>query len=51
MTQLIIAGTEAVLPLSFSVTVRRENPFFTKSGEYTYDVQLRLDNAVNLQLY
>lgn len=50
-TQLIIAGTEAVLPQSFSVTVKRENPFFTKSGTYTYDVTLRLDNPVNQQLY
>lgn len=51
MTQLIIAGTEVALPQQFSVTVKRENPFFTKSGEYTYDCQLRLDNPVNQQLY
>jgi hypothetical protein len=51
MTQLFIAGIEAVLPQSFSVTVKRENPFFTKSGEYTYDCTLRLDNTANLQLY
>lgn len=51
MTQLIIAGVETVLPQSFSVTVKRENPFFTKSGEYTYDATLRLDNPVNQQLY
>ena len=51
MTQLLIAGVEAVLPQSFSTTVKRENSFFTKSGEYTYDVTLRLDNPVNLQLY
>lgn len=51
MTQLIIDGTEAVLPQNFSVTVKRENSFFTKSGEYTYDCTLRLDNAVNQQLY
>ena len=51
MTQLIIAGVEAVLPQNFSVTVKRENPFFTKSGQYTYDCTLRLDNPVNQQLY
>ena len=50
-TQLFIAGVEVVLPQSFSVTVKRENPFFTKSGEYTYDCQLRLDNPTNQQLY
>lgn len=51
MTQLFIAGVEAVLPQSFSVAVKRENPFFTKSGEYTYDCTLRLDNPVNLSLW
>lgn len=51
MTQLLIAGTEAVLPQNFTCTVKRENPFFTKSGEYTYDVTLRMDNDVNRRLY
>ena len=51
MTQLIIAGVEVVLPQAFSVTVKRENSFFTKNGEYTYDCTLRLDNRVNQQLY
>ena len=51
MTQLFIAGVETMLPQEFSVTVKRENSFFTKSGEYTYDCTLRLDNPVNCQLY
>ena len=51
MTRLLIAGVEVVLPQNFSCTVKRENSFFTKSGEYTYDVTLRLDNPVNLTLY
>lgn len=51
MTQLFIAGVETVLPQEFSVTVKRENSFFTKSGEYTYDCTLRLDNPMNCQLY
>lgn len=51
MTQLIIDGHEAVLPKNFSCTVKRENSFFTKNGEYTYDVTLRLDNQVNRDLY
>lgn len=50
-TQLIIDGHEAVLPQNFSVTVKRENSFFTKSGEYTYDATLRLDNPTNSSLY
>jgi len=51
MTQLIINGIEAVLPSNFSTTVKRENSFFTKNGEYTYDCTLKLDNPVNCQLY
>lgn len=51
MTQLIIDGQEAVLPQNFSCTVKRENSFFTKNGEYTYDVTLRLDNPTNRDLY
>ena len=51
MTQLIIDGQEAVLPHNFSCTVKRENSFFTKNGEYTYDVNLRLDNSTNQRLY
>lgn len=51
MTQLIINGIEAVLPQNFATTVKRENSFFTKNGEYTYDCTLKLDNPVNCQLF
>lgn len=51
MTQILIAGVEVVLPQNFSCTVKRENSFFTKKGEYTYDVTLRLDNPTNRSLY
>lgn len=51
MTQLIIAGVETVLPQNFSIAVKRENPLFTKSGEYTYDITLNMDNPVNQRLY
>lgn len=50
-TQLIIDGVEVVLPQNFSTTVKRENSFFTKNGEYTYDCTLSLDNQTNRQLY
>lgn len=50
-TQLIIDGRQAMLPQNFAVTVKRENSFFTKSGEYTYDATLRLDNPTNNELY
>ena len=51
MTELYIDGVSAVLPKDFSVQVKRENPLFTKNGEYTYDITLPLTNATNANLY
>lgn len=51
MTELIIDGTHAVLPQDFSASVKRENPLFTKNGEYTYDITLQLSNPTNASLY
>ena len=51
MTRLWIDGTEAVLPETFTIEVKRENPFFTRNGEYTYDITLSLLNSVNATLY
>ena len=51
MTELYIDGVSAVLPKDFSVQVKRENPLFTKNGEYTYDITLPLGNPTNAELY
>ena len=51
MTELFIEGTSVVLPKDFSIAVKRENPMFTKNGEYTYDITLPLGNPVNAKLY
>lgn len=51
MTELYIDGASAYLPKDFSVQVKRENPLFTKNGEYTYDITLPLGNPVNAALY
>ena len=51
MTRLWIDGMEAILPETFSISVKRENPFFTKNGEYTYDITLSLLNNMNADLY
>lgn len=51
MTQLYINGIEAVLPTDFSIAVKRENPLFTKNGEYTYDITLSLMPSINADLY
>ena len=39
------------MPAEFSVSVKRENPFFTKNGEYTYEITLSLVNPTNVALY
>jgi len=51
MTQLYIAGVEVVISKEFSTAVKRENSFFTKNGEYTYDVTVNLDNPINKALW
>ena len=51
MTELYIDGIAAVLPRDFSIQVKRENPLFTKNGEYTYDITLQLSNPTNAALY
>lgn len=51
MTELYIDGVAAVLGKDFNIQVKRENPLFTKNGEYTYDITLPLDNATNAELY
>ena len=51
MTQLYIDGIESVLPADFSVAVKRENPLYTKNGEYTYDITLSLMPSINADLY
>lgn len=51
MTNLYIDGVEVVLPSGFSIVVKQENAFFTKNGEYTYDIELSLNDPINAKLY
>jgi len=51
MTRLLIDGQEVVLPNEFTATITEENPFFTKNGQYTYDLTLSLLNPVNARIY
>lgn len=51
MTELWIDGAAVVLPAKMSTTVKRENPFFTKNGEYTYELNIDLTNSTNANLY
>jgi hypothetical protein len=51
MTELFIDGQKVVLPKNFSWTIIEENPFFTKNGKYTYDLELSLNNPQNAKIY
>lgn len=51
MTELFIDGVSVVLPKDINIPVKHENPFFTKNGEYTYDIDLDLTNPINTRLY
>lgn len=51
MTQLFIDGQEAVLSEKFSCKQVSENPFFTKSGDYTLNITLSLLNPINAKIY
>lgn len=51
MVELYIDGTPVVLPQDFGTEIKIENSFFTKNGEYTYDIKLSLLNATNSKLY
>ena len=42
MIKLHIDGKQAVLKEGTSIALTMENPFYTKSGEYTYEVELPL---------
>lgn len=51
MVSLYIDGTPLVLPSDFATEIKIENSFFTKSGEYTYDFKIPLNNPTNAALY
>ncbi len=51
MTELYIDGVSVPLPKNFAVAVKRENPYFTKNGEYTYDITLSLQERTVASLY
>ena len=51
MTELYIDGVSVALSKDFSIQVKRENPLFTKNGEYTYDITLPLADPTNAKLY
>lgn len=51
MTELYIDGVSVPLPADFEMSVKHENPYFTKNGEYTYDIELSLNDPIVAKLY
>ena len=51
MVQLFLQGKEAVLPDNASFKLTSENPYFTKSTSYTYDVDLPLSIKQNRDIF
>lgn len=51
MTQLFIDGQEVVLSETFELELITENPYFTRRGEYTYDIDIDLKNTTNRKIY
>ena len=51
MTRLFIDGQEVVLPEQFELELITENPYFTRNGEYTYDIDIDLRVPQNRQIY
>lgn len=51
MTELYIDGQQVILSEDFSITLIDENPFFTKNGTYTYDIDIDLTVVQNARIY
>lgn len=51
MTRLFIDGNEVALDQDFNIEYITENPYFTRKGEYTYDIDIDLRYPQNRQVY
>ena len=51
MIQLFLDGKIAITKDNSTIKLTSENQFFTKSATYTYDVELPLDIAENLEIF
>ena len=51
MTRLFIDGKEVALPEEFELDFYTLNPFFTRKGSYTYDLDIDLYHPQNRQIY
>lgn len=51
MTRLFIDKQEVALTSDFQLDFYSQNPFFTKNGDYTYDLDIDLNHPGNRQIY
>ena len=51
MLSLKVDGKDVHLKSDVSFEIVKENPFFTKSGEYTYDIEIDLNDRQNRVVY
>lgn len=50
MTELYLNDQRVVLPQDFTIDLYVNNPFFTKKGEYTYDIDIPLESPINARI-
>jgi len=51
MTQLYIDSKEVKLPDEFELELITENPYFTRVGSYTYEIDIDLRDPINRDIY
>ena len=51
MTELYIDGQKVLLNDDFMIDFYRYNPFFSKKGDYTYDIDINLNVPENARIY
>lgn len=51
MTELYLNGYLCVLPENIEFSIVEDNPFLTKSGEYSFDVEMDLRNEINAKIF
>lgn len=51
MTRLFIDGKEVALQDGFELDFYTQNPFFTRNGDYTYDLNIDLNHPHNRRIY
>lgn len=51
MIQLFLDGLQAALPEKASIKFTSENPYFTKTSSYTYEIELPLSMADNRRIF